>query len=156
MKQPSQSPGAVWFRERYRNDPVWRAAYLARKRSAATRAYGRAYYHAVTKAKHAANPNVQSRQQFENWNVKRRGFAIADIARWLHAHDRKCGLCGLPLPDGGRDFCVDHDHKSGEFRGVLHQKCNLLVGYASDYEGLLFAASEYLRRWRHARRSRAA
>jgi hypothetical protein len=36
-----------------------------------------------------------------------------------------CVVCEKPL----NAPCVDHDHKTGAVRGILHRRCNLLVGY---------------------------
>lgn len=39
----------------------------------------------------------------------------------------KCELCGLPVRP--TDPAVgDHDHKTGQMRGVLHRSCNALLG----------------------------
>ncbi|XP_048256619.1 uncharacterized protein LOC125382162 [Haliotis rufescens] len=38
------------------------------------------------------------------------------------ANTTQCGLCGKEL---GKDRVLDHDHLSGAFRQVLHNKCNL-------------------------------
>lgn len=38
-----------------------------------------------------------------------------------------CALCGLPI--AGKDTPVaDHNHTTGEMRGVLHRSCNSLLG----------------------------
>lgn len=36
-----------------------------------------------------------------------------------------CALCQQPISD---DAVLDHDHKTGEIRGVLHRGCNALLG----------------------------
>jgi hypothetical protein len=36
-----------------------------------------------------------------------------------------CRLCGQPIVD---DAVLDHDHKTGQLRGVLHRGCNSLLG----------------------------
>lgn len=42
---------------------------------------------------------------------------------WLQGH--KCALCNEPI-DG--DAVLDHDHKTGLVRCVLHRGCNALLG----------------------------
>lgn len=37
-----------------------------------------------------------------------------------------CGLCGEIIHTG--QAVLDHDHKSGQIRGVLHRGCNALEG----------------------------
>ena len=46
---------------------------------------------------------------------------------WLQG--RRCPICGKPAPDpedpaGERRFPVDHDHKTGEIRGIPCEYCN--------------------------------
>jgi hypothetical protein len=36
-----------------------------------------------------------------------------------------CSLCGDPIED---DAVLDHDHKTGRIRSVLHRGCNALLG----------------------------
>jgi hypothetical protein len=38
-----------------------------------------------------------------------------------------CALCFLPLIDQ-RNSCIDHNHKTSKVRGILHQRCNLILG----------------------------
>jgi hypothetical protein len=37
-----------------------------------------------------------------------------------------CSLCGDPIAED--QAVLDHDHKSGQLRGVLHRGCNSLLG----------------------------
>lgn len=54
----------------------------------------------------------------------------------------KCEICGLYL---GESLCADHDHESGEFRGLLCKNCNMGIGMMKDSPTILQAAIEYLR-----------
>lgn len=54
-------------------------------------------------------------------------------------HGASCGICGKL-----DDLCIDHDHNTGEIRGVLCRQCNQGIGLLGDsYEGLI-KAMEYL------------
>jgi Recombination endonuclease VII len=59
-----------------------------------------------------------------------------------------CALCGkLPTDDDLQKFLVvDHDHKTGKIRGLIHGRCNAVLGYAKEDEITLSAAIDYLRR----------
>jgi hypothetical protein len=43
----------------------------------------------------------------------------------LAAQNHACALCGEPIID---DAVLDHDHKTGLIRRVLHRGCNSLLG----------------------------
>lgn len=45
--------------------------------------------------------------------------------RLLDQQSGCCRLCEQPIVD---DAVLDHDHKTGEIRGVLHRGCNALLG----------------------------
>lgn len=45
----------------------------------------------------------------------------------LAAQKNVCALCGMPMTSS--DVAVaDHDHTTGQLRGVLHRSCNALLG----------------------------
>lgn len=58
-----------------------------------------------------------------------------------------CAICMDDAPGGGRRmWCVDHDHATGEVRGLLCVRCNAGLGHFRDNPRLLAYAIEYLRR----------
>jgi hypothetical protein len=61
--------------------------------------------------------------------------------------DNKCKICGVESnPDSrARYFVVDHDHTTGDIRGLLCTKCNALLGLAMDREDILEKARQYLK-----------
>ena len=58
-----------------------------------------------------------------------------------------CALCGKP-PLPGEILRVDHDHETGEARGLIHQHCNSLLGFAREDTAILLAAIHYVNRYR--------
>jgi hypothetical protein len=71
----------------------------------------------------------------------RRTRGVPDPTRPCPTH---CELCAQP-PDA-RGMCVDHDHKTGKFRGWLCQLCNSMLGMARDNPDLLLHGAVYLER----------
>ena len=55
----------------------------------------------------------------------------------------KCELCG---GDNGpkKSLCVDHNHETGEVRGLLCSNCNQGLGYLKDSAELIKKAATYL------------
>ena len=54
----------------------------------------------------------------------------------------RCAVCGI-LP-GERRLAVDHDHETGEIRGLLCVKCNAALGMADDNIEILKKLIDYL------------
>lgn len=52
-----------------------------------------------------------------------------------------CEVCGAM----GK-ICYDHDHKSGQFRGWICWRCNIILGHARDSVDLMEKLSDYLKK----------
>jgi hypothetical protein len=59
------------------------------------------------------------------------------------AQGGKCAICGWLT--GRRARVVDHDHGSGEVRGLLCNLCNRVIGFYRDRIRLFECFAEYLR-----------
>ncbi len=56
---------------------------------------------------------------------------LADYRAALLAHQGGiCILCQVEIPEG-KDV-LDHNHKTGRIRGVLHRSCNALLGHIEN------------------------
>ncbi len=72
------------------------------------------------------------------------GITNADYAARLAEQGGVCAICGRPErqihPRSGvvQSLSVDHDHKTGEVRGLLCSRCNRLVGRAEAVGDPLF------------------
>ena len=60
---------------------------------------------------------------------------------FIYIQKRKCMICGKSL----EKYHVDHDHKTGEFRGLLCGNCNRGLGCFKDNLFIVFRAVEYLK-----------
>ena len=74
------------------------------------------------------------------------GITLADYDRMVEKQNGKCAICETTEPSGnGARFAVDHDHKTGEVRGLLCFDCNSGIGKFKDDAALLTSAIEYLK-----------
>lgn len=80
-------------------------------------------------------------------NLKRR-FQIteADYTAMLEAQSGRCAICGTSKPGTSGVFAVDHDHETGQVRGLLCRSCNVGIGNLKDKADLLRSAIAYLER----------
>jgi hypothetical protein len=61
-----------------------------------------------------------------------------------------CAVCGQPK--GAAEFVLDHDHRTGLARGLIHPRCNVLVGYLESCGlPLVWDALEYIKHGYHWR-----
>ena len=75
---------------------------------------------------------------------------IADVEAYVETHTQ-CEICGRTIeetvkwdsPNKAKRLCVDHDHESMQFRGILCQICNRQLGW---YEKNKEAINNYLNR----------
>ena len=64
-------------------------------------------------------------------------------AMWA-AQCEVCAICGAKESFAGKKFSVDHDHETGQVRGILCGSCNLGIGQLGDDPDRLIAAAFYL------------
>jgi hypothetical protein len=80
------------------------------------------------------------RQNYDR--IRRIGITQVQFDAKLIEQGGVCGLCGLPFDSTSPR--ADHNHATGEFRGVLHRHCNLGLGTFNDDPILLAKAARYL------------
>lgn len=71
------------------------------------------------------------------------GFCINKYDVLYDTQGKKCAICDAS-PKHTYELSVDHDHTTGEVRGLICRKCNLLLGYAKDSTSILHKAINYL------------
>jgi len=88
------------------------------------------------------NPDRAKRWALRSgWKAK--GIDPDEVERFIERNGRhKCQICGAP--PGKRALAVDHDHQTGELRGILCTPCNQAIGHFRDNPALLRMAIRYL------------
>lgn len=89
-------------------------------------------------------PGTRTSKAYREENLRRRyGLTVADYEALLTQQNGVCAICGKACPTRGR-LSVDHDHATGEVRGLACHKCNTALGLFDDNPTLLRAAAAYL------------
>lgn len=57
----------------------------------------------------------------------------------------RCAICNIPEINFQEPLLVDHDHKTGEVRGLLCRKCNFAIGLLNDSPKRLIKAAAYIK-----------
>jgi len=71
----------------------------------------------------------------------------SDFNEIWEAQNGECAICGVALKPRGRtkdSACVDHNHATGEVRGLLCRACNHGIGNLKDSPFVLESAAKYL------------
>ena len=59
----------------------------------------------------------------------RYGLAPEAYIVLLEAAGYKCQICSKPLSSGGAAPCIDHNHDTGDIRGILCKICNVHLSW---------------------------
>jgi hypothetical protein len=78
--------------------------------------------------------------------LRRYGLSHEQYEQMVEAQQSMCRVCGKPLgdPPRGRLHFVDHCHRTGRVRGIVHAKCNMLVGVYETDPNVFDAVKEYV------------
>jgi hypothetical protein len=81
------------------------------------------------------------RKRFE-WNIFDR-YGMSRIAwdRVVREQAGRCAICNVEL----RKCCIDHNHQTGQIRGLLCLHCNSGIGFFKDNPNLAVQGAEYLK-----------
>jgi hypothetical protein len=81
---------------------------------------------------------INRRNLLTRYNLTEKDFKILE-----EKSNGVCNLCGQS-PKQGNELVIDHCHITSKVRGLIHRKCNLLLGYANDNTEILRYAVHYL------------
>lgn len=74
------------------------------------------------------------------------GISLEDYKVLLINQNNSCAICGSEDPKGfkAQSFHVDHNHETGQVRGLLCQPCNMAIGLLKENTVTLSKAIIYL------------
>ena len=73
------------------------------------------------------------------------GITVDTYQEIFELQGGRCAICGIHQSQLKRRLAVDHDHETGQVRGLLCSHCNRLLGQACDEVATLQAAINYLK-----------
>ena len=80
----------------------------------------------------------------KNYQLKHRfGLSLENYKELLKNQNNSCKICKIPCRTG-KMLAVDHNHKTGNIRGLLCAYCNRALGLLNDDTQLLEEAIKYL------------
>jgi hypothetical protein len=93
------------------------------------------------------NPDrVREYRDKDSWTLTkrcaRRGITPEQLVDAFEQQECSCAICRVSLQL--MDSAIDHNHVTGDFRGVLCRQCNRALGMFRDSPAILRSALEYL------------
>jgi hypothetical protein len=78
---------------------------------------------------------------------KQYGITLDEYNEMWASQKGCCAICGTHQNEknDGKSLAVDHNHETGEVRGLLCVNCNTAIGQLKDDPELLLKAVDYLR-----------
>lgn len=62
------------------------------------------------------------------------GITQNDYEKMLYNQEHKCAICSRNMNEYGKIFCIDHNHITGEIRGLLCDPCNFGLGFYEKHK----------------------
>ena len=93
------------------------------------------------------NPDKAKKQDFKNDLAK--NYKITPDHYWKMFEDQGgcCACCGISHVNHRRGLHVDHDHTTGQVRGLLCTRCNPGIGYFDHSIDKLEMAITYIKKF---------
>jgi len=93
------------------------------------------------------NPDrVREYRERDSWTLSkrcaRRGITPEELIDRYEDQEECCAICGNSITL--ENSAIDHNHETGEFRGVLCKTCNRALGLFKDSPKILLSALNYL------------
>lgn len=80
-----------------------------------------------------------------DWRYKKRyGISLEEYDDMLLSQDGQCANEECNFVISGKRLSVDHDHDTGEVRGLLCGKCNSALGYLMDDAKVVSGLKRYI------------
>lgn len=92
-------------------------------------------WRAANKEQYNSNQRQQHKKNYERNRLYRYGLTPEQYNGMLQIQDNKCCTCSC-APKKTRPLVIDHDHITGEVRGLLCYKCNRDMVVVDDKEHL--------------------
>jgi hypothetical protein len=93
---------------------------------------------AINSRKWRTNNPIKSRDSYYKYQY---GISFKEYEEILKNQNNVCAICGNKTD---RNLCVDHNHETGEVRGLLCLDCNSALGHFKDNKKYLNNAIKYL------------
>lgn len=104
----------------------------------------------LAKAKIRYESSAKARKDMKDraWksSIKKKfGISVEQYNQMFAAQSGTCAICSRHQSQFKTRLAVDHNHKTGEVRGLLCDPCNRAIGLLQESEQSLLKAVEYIK-----------
>lgn len=92
------------------------------------------------------NRELFSKRHYKYNLYNKYGLTEAELVLVIQNQNGKCAICYLELFKIKGKPHIDHDHITGQIRGVLCSNCNIGIGFLKDSPEILLSAISYLQK----------
>jgi hypothetical protein len=109
---------------------------------------GKKYYH--EHKDHKMKYALENRRKIKHNNLKKYNISIEDYEEKLDKQNGVCAICECAEEAKTQDnkrirmLAVDHNHTTGQVRGLLCTKCNTALGLLREDKSIIIKALAYL------------
>lgn len=104
---------------------------------------------AKDRARYRADPDLREKRRAQtrawmernNPRLRQHGLSDEQYASLIEEQGDACAICEMPFLEIPR---IDHDHSTGDVRGLLCHNCNVAIGHFKDNPELMRRAIRYL------------
>lgn len=95
--------------------------------------------------------NGRSKEYMNDYNMRyHNGISMEEFERVNLNQGGLCKICGSPPTQGFERLCIDHNHQTMQFRGLLCSKCNTAIGLLNENPELFQKIHDYLEEGRNS------
>jgi hypothetical protein len=92
--------------------------------------------------------NFEYRENLKNNAILRKyNITKHDFLNKIKSQDYKCEICEIKICDENNNIRIDHNHITGNVRGILCPKCNLMLGLVNDDITILKNIIDYIEKY---------
>ena len=100
---------------------------------------------AKAQKKYNTSPKGRAARKHSAWKRLQIDMDMKRYEQKLKEQNERCAICTKSVAEMDRDLCVDHDHRTGQVRGLLCTYCNKhVLGAIRDNPIVLRGLRDYL------------
>jgi predicted HNH restriction endonuclease len=96
-----------------------------------------------------STPKGRKYAQEKSWRENGFNFTVEEYEEKLIEQGGTCAICNRDKNKNGTRLCVDHDHTTGQVRGLLCHDCNTSLGKFNDDTEMLQKAIDYIKMYKN-------